>query len=182
MDRLSRAYIRLHHFGFPVRNPKATREFYETILGMPLTACWTEIVEEDFQRFWCMHMFFELMDGAVLGFTAFDRQEDIERYCSNVTPFVHVAIKVKSLDQDRIASLLNKHGFSIDKIFHGYCTSIYVTDPDGLCIEFTADSESHAEIFKTHRQSADSAFTAWMSGERRDNNSWRIPLEMHSRL
>lgn len=171
-------YQRLHHFGFPTRDAIATRSFYEDVLELPLVACWTEVMEEDGARFWGMHMYFQLSDGAVLGFTAFDRPFDQARYCQPVNQFVHVAIKVDRDQQEKIVRRLAQHEHAVETFFHGYCRSAYVRDPNGLVIEFTQDTDVKDDAFRRQRSQARSDFDGWVAGRREDNNPWREKIEI----
>ncbi|MFJ6900695.1 hypothetical protein [Streptomyces hokutonensis] len=56
---------------------------------------------------------------------------------------------------------------------HGYCGSLYITDSNGLLLEFTLDAprieESDAERRRTVRADLDS----WLKGDHTSNNTWR---------
>ena len=56
---------------------------------------------------------------------------------------------------------------------HGYCKSIYATDPDGLVVEFTADPPDADRIAAKQRASAHADLRRWMAGDRRVNNDIR---------
>ena len=57
---------------------------------------------------------------------------------------------------------------------HGYCVSLYVTDPDGLTLEFTADPENVAEISEWQRSNAHSELQRWLAGDHAPNNRLRV--------
>ena len=50
----------------------------------------------------------------------------------------HVALKVSPASQDEIAARLDAAARPYRVIDHGYCRSLYVTDPDGLSVESDA--------------------------------------------
>jgi len=56
---------------------------------------------------------------------------------------------------------------------HGYCTSLYITDPNGLLLEFTVDHPDVADIDEIRRESAHRDLARWLSGDHTSNNDWR---------
>jgi len=67
---------RLHHTAYVTKDLEATRAFYEDLIGLPLTATWSE-QDELFGavRTYC-HCFFGLADGSALAFFQFANKED----------------------------------------------------------------------------------------------------------
>jgi hypothetical protein len=58
-------------------------------------------------------------------------------------------------------------------IDHGYVRSIYVTDPDGLNLEFSVDPPNLREISERKRALAREELDRWVAGDRRPNNDLR---------
>ncbi len=56
---------------------------------------------------------------------------------------------------------------------HGYCRSVYVTDPNGLILEFTQDHPKVMEINATRRANAHAELKRWMAGDHTSNNTYR---------
>ena len=56
---------RLHHAAWVTRDQEATRQFYEDVVGLPMTACWSEKTPTG--REYC-HTFFEIGDGGAVVF------------------------------------------------------------------------------------------------------------------
>ena len=56
---------------------------------------------------------------------------------------------------------------------HGYCVSLYATDPDGLIIELTVDHPDVATINATRRASAHADLDRWLAGDHSSNNTYR---------
>jgi glyoxylase I family protein len=56
---------------------------------------------------------------------------------------------------------------------HGYCRSVYVTDPNGLILEFTLDSPRVDEINETRRADAHQSLARWLAGDHHSNNTYR---------
>ena len=55
---------------------------------------------------------------------------------------------------------------------HGYCRSVYVTDPNGLILEFTLDPPHVAEINKERRADARQSLKRWLAGDHHSNNTY----------
>jgi glyoxylase I family protein len=167
--------LRLHHNAYVVRDQRATRHFYEDVIGLPMVACWTER-DEVFggMRVYC-HTFFELADGGALAFFQFESPEDYERFGPQFrpTPFVHIALKTTAETQKAIADRLERAGCEHFVIDHGYCTSLYATDPDGLNLEFTVDDPRAEEIKVERMRTKDADLERWLRGDHSSNNNWR---------
>jgi len=73
---MSRLPSRLHHTAYVTKDLEATRAFYEDVIGLPLSATWSEtdhLFGKD--RTYC-HVFFDLADGSSLAFFQFADAED----------------------------------------------------------------------------------------------------------
>ena len=55
---------------------------------------------------------------------------------------------------------------------HGYCTSLYMSDPNGLILEFTVDHPEIDKITALQRESAHAELARWLSGDHSSNNDW----------
>ena len=64
-------------------------------------------------------------------------------------------------------------GVASRTIDHGYCTSLYVTDPDGLMVEFTRDVENADAINAHQRATAHASLARWVAGDTTPNNDVR---------
>ena len=135
---------RLHHTAYVTKDQEATRAFYEDILGFPLIATWSE-ADELFgaERVYC-HTFFGLADGSALAFFQFAKKEDQELFDPELlpSPFRHIALKVDADAQAELQRRLEAAAWAPEATFvleHGYCRSLYTTDPNGMVLEFTVD-------------------------------------------
>ena len=147
---------RLHHTAYVTNDLEATRKFYEEVIGLPLVATWCE-VDELFgaERTYC-HLFFGLGDGGALAFFKFAKPEDQQLFGPKMpsTPFHHIALNVDRETQEGIESRLAAAGYKPPQTFvleHGYCRSVYVTDPNGMIVEFTLDAPQAEKINATSR-------------------------------
>ena len=169
---------RLHHTAYVSKNLEATRRFYEDIIGLPLVATWCES-DELFgaERTYC-HLFFGLADGGALAFFQFANQRDQDLFGPKMpaTPFHHIALNVSADTQQAIESRLRAAGFKEPEIFvleHGYCRSLYCTDPDGMICEFTLDHPDAAKINAAQRVKAHAELKRWLDGDHVSNNTYR---------
>ena len=167
--------LRLHHNAYVVRDQRVTRRFYEDVIGLPMVACWTER-DEVFGglRVYC-HTFFQLADGGALAFFQFESPEEYEQFGPKArpTPFIHIALKTTAENQVAIADRLTKAGYENFVIDHGYCSSLYATDPDGLNLEFTVDDQRAERINAERMTTKDADLERWLRGDHSSNNNWR---------
>jgi glyoxylase I family protein len=168
---------RLHHHAFVTNDQEATRKFYEDIVGLPLVATWTEVehlMGGDEQEF--CHTMYELGDGGCLAFFQFANRQFSEQFAppSPFSLFRHLAMLVTAEQQDAIGARAEDAGLEVTMMAdHGYCKSLYLTDPNGLILEFTVDHPDVETIDAAQRESAHGDLARWLSGDHSSNNYWR---------
>jgi glyoxylase I family protein len=92
------------------------------------------------------------------------------------TPFHHIALAVDADTQAVLEARIAKAGITPPDTFvleHGYCRSVYVTDPNGLILEFTRDHPDVEEIARDRRADAHLALKRWLAGDHTSNNTYR---------
>jgi len=92
------------------------------------------------------------------------------------SPFHHIALNVDKETQQGIEQRLIAAGYKEPRMYvleHGYCRSVYVTDPNGLILEFTLDHPKVKEINETRRANAHADLKRWMAGDHTSNNTYR---------
>ncbi len=169
---------RLHHTAYVARDLEATRHFYEDIIGLPLIATWCE-VDQLFgaERVYC-HLFFGLADGSALAFFKFAKPEDQALFGPKMasSPFHHIALNVDSETQKGIEQRLAAAGYKEPHTYvleHGYCRSVYVTDPNDMILEFTDDAPEAVKVADERRARAHSELKRWIAGDHTSNNTYR---------
>jgi len=169
---------RLHHTAYVTKDMEATRKFYEDVIGLPLIATWSES-DELFGavRTYC-HCFFGLGDGGALAFFQFEKAEDQAQFGPQMpfSPFHHIALNVDAETQKGIEERLKAAGYTEPGSFvleHGYCRSVYATDPNGMIVEFTLDAPKADEINATRRGQAREELKKWLAGDHTSNNTYR---------
>jgi glyoxylase I family protein len=178
MEPRTKLPSRLHHTAYVTRDLEATRKFYEEVVGLPLEAAWCER-DELFgaERVYC-HLFFGLGDGGALAFFQFANAEDQAQFGPPMpfTPFHHIALNVDAQTQQGIERRLKAAGYTEPQTFvleHGYCRSLYATDPNGMIVEFTLDHPRVAEINAARRATARQDLARWLAGDHSSNNTYR---------
>jgi glyoxylase I family protein len=166
---------RIHHIAYVVRDQEATRHFYEDVLGLPLVATWSEVGPfpgfENPALEYC-HTFFELPDGSALSFFAF-ADDEVYRAMRNRNGIAHVALHVTEEVQEQMRARLEEAGYGARRIDHGYVQSLYVEDPDGLTVEFTAEPPEAAAVARWQRADAHATLARWLAGDHSPNNEFR---------
>jgi catechol 2,3-dioxygenase-like lactoylglutathione lyase family enzyme len=165
---------RLHHHAYVVADQEATRHFYEDVLGMPLVATWCEREHiRGKEREYC-HTFFSLADGSALAFFQFADADDYRELSASAPKSLnHVALAVDREGQDELARRLDTHTVPYRVVDHGYCRSLYISDPDGLAVEFTCDAVDAADINARRRVDAHTELSRWLQGDHTPNNDLR---------
>ncbi len=178
MTQLVPGPIRLHHHAFVTDDQEATRRFYEDVIGMPLVATWAESdVLFGAERTYC-HTFFALADGSALAFFQFANPDDQKLFQTdiNFTPFRHIALAVDQATQDAMKRRIAEAHYHEPDTFvldHGYCVSLYITDPNGLLLEFTVDHPDVEQINEERRRRAKEDLARWLGGDHTSNNAYR---------
>ena len=170
--------MRLHHNAYVTRDQEKTRQFYEGVIGMPLVATWCESDELFGKvRTYC-HTFFEMADGGALAFFQFEDPQDQEEFGPSMpaSPFHHIALAVNAQTQAAIEKRIAAAGIEPPNTYvleHGYCRSVYVTDPNGLILEFTLDHPEVDTIARDRRADARKELKRWLAGDHKSNNTYR---------
>lgn len=167
---------RLHHTAYVVSDLERTRWFYEDLIGLPLVAAHCEQAEfSGSLRSYC-HCFFSLADGGALAFFQFADKRDADSFMQPepTSPFYHVAFNCTEEAQDGIrrrldAAAYHRRSFTVD---HGYCKSFYVTDPDGMNIEFAVDSDQ-VDHKAPPFMNAHGELARWLAGDHTPSNALR---------
>ncbi|KOG85380.1 VOC family protein [Streptomyces varsoviensis] len=169
--------LRLHHNAWITDDQEANRHFYEDVLGLPLIAVWTEVNTLFGTERAYSHALYGLADGSALAFFQFADSEAQKEFRTDIndTPFRHIAFKVDHETQEAMHKRLTAADPDSDAhvIDHGFCVSLYVTDPNGLRLEFAVDHPDVAKIDEERRTTAHADLARWLSGDHTPNNNWR---------
>ena len=177
---LARAPERLHHHAYVVKDHEKNRQFFEDVLGIPLTATWCETHFNNWagrEVSFC-HTFYSLGDGGALAFFAF-ADEEVYRATQAAQPaeirnFDHISFKVDESTFEELSARVKAAGLGLRVTDHGFCKSLYTESPDGLIMEFTVDSPHADQIDAIRRADAHSELARWIAGDHRTNNDLRL--------
>ena len=169
---------RLHHTAYVTKDLEKTRAFYEDVIGLPLTATYCE-TDELFGklRVYC-HCFFGLADGSALAFFQFADPSDQAEFGPEIpsSPFHHIALSVDGAAQAELEARMRSAGYAEPAIYileHGYCRSLYITDPNGMILEFTVDEPDSMKQDADRRAAARDELKRWLDGDHSNNNPYR---------
>jgi catechol 2,3-dioxygenase-like lactoylglutathione lyase family enzyme len=130
-----------HHIALATRDVKANHEFYTGPMGFSLER--VEIGRSGDSGF-AKHLFYDTGNGEMIAFWDFhdpDLPADWSPAISTGAGLPiwanHIAFGAANLDDlARRRERLLDHGLDVMEIDHGWCTSIYVRDPNGILVEF----------------------------------------------
>jgi catechol 2,3-dioxygenase-like lactoylglutathione lyase family enzyme len=147
-----------HHVAIAARDLVATNRFYSEAMGF-------QLVKVDAIPFleggWARHLFYDTGNGEMLAIWDL-HNEQLPEFNPAISTglglpnFVnHIAFGASTLDDlDARKDRWLAHGHDVVKIDHGWCTSIYTDDPNGIMVEFccttrvfTADDHRQAQEF-----------------------------------
>lgn len=138
----------VHHVAFTTRDVEATYEFYTQKLGMRLLHAENHRLGDGYFR----HFFFGMGSGEAIAFFQLEGVGEESEYGTEISTGLglptwanHIAFRLDTLEElETMTKQMHDRGISdILRIDHGWCTSIYTLDPNGIMVEFcvTTDSE-----------------------------------------
>jgi catechol 2,3-dioxygenase-like lactoylglutathione lyase family enzyme len=155
----------IHHSAYLCRDAAETRDFYCDVLGMRMRAALA--IEKrpgtDIDMRY-LHLFFEMEDGNYIAF--FDLPDSVKpdyfRQKDGMQDY-HFAFELDSLAaQESFKERLEARGIPVrGPIDHGFITSIYFHDPNGLQLEFTVRAEAHEDILVDEEAKSAEIMARW---------------------
>ncbi len=155
----------MHHSAYLCRDARETRDFYCDVLGMRMRAALAiekrPGTDVDLRY---LHLFFEMADGNYIAF--FDLPDSVREsffYKKDSMQEYHFAFEVESrAELERFKERLEAHGLPVrGPIEHGFVTSIYFHDPNGLQLEFTQRTERHEAILADEEAKSAEVLARW---------------------
>ena len=155
----------IHHSAYLCRDAKETRDFYCDVLGMRMRATLAidkrPGTDEDLRY---MHLFFEMEDGNYIAF--FDLPDSVkEDYFKNKDGMqeYHFAFELENFKAQKFfKDKLESRGLTVrGPVDHGFVTSIYFHDPNGLQLEFTVRSDRHEVILAEEEAKSEEVLVRW---------------------
>ena len=135
-----------HHTALATRDLMATHKFYTEHTGFELV----KVVAGATEGGWAKHLFFEITHDEYIAFWEL-HDETIKASWSpaistgqGLPMWVnHLAFRASDLND--IAAKRDRwlqHGHDVMEIDHGWCTSIYTVDPNGILVEFCTTTKA----------------------------------------
>jgi catechol 2,3-dioxygenase-like lactoylglutathione lyase family enzyme len=137
-----------HHVAIATRDLGATHRFYTDVMGFELVKVEAAPSPEGG---WARHAFYDTGNGEC--FAVWDIHDDagvpadfnpsISRGLGLPSWTNHIAFDAPTLETlDAHQERWRGHGFDVLRIDHGWCTSIYIDDPNGIAVEFCCSTRA----------------------------------------
>ena len=130
-----------HHVAITTRDAEATHAFYTEVMGFDLVR---GEAAPSAEGGWARHLFYDTGNGECLavwdlhdnpGVPA-EFETSISRGLGLPSWTNHLAFAASSLDElTAMRERWRDHGYDVLQIDHGWCTSIYLDDPNGIAVE-----------------------------------------------
>jgi catechol 2,3-dioxygenase-like lactoylglutathione lyase family enzyme len=136
-----------HHIAIATNDLEATHRFYRDAMGFELVKAEVAPTPEGG---WARHLFYDTGDGTCLAIwdihddpaVPHDFDPSISRGLGLPTWTNHLAFDAPDLAAlDAAQERWLAHGHDVLRIDHGWCTSIYIDDPNGIAVEFCCTTE-----------------------------------------
>lgn len=129
-----------HHIAFASRDTTATHAFYTDVMGFELVKV---VVGATPEGGWAKHFFYDTGGGELIAFWELHSpaiepvKGDISKSLGLPAWVNHIAFDAPTLDDiRRISTHWLAKGHDVAEIDHGFCTSIYINDPNDILVEF----------------------------------------------
>ncbi|WP_185642784.1 VOC family protein [Burkholderia sp. Bp9140] len=172
---------RLHHHAIFTKDAEATRHFYEDILEMKLVMSLRDegdISPTSPTPF--LHIFFEMGDGSMLAFfeaVPLHHQPDYEYPALSIFDH-HLSVMVDDREaQTHFKNKLEREGYKVFEMDHGFCYSIYVDDPNGVHMEISCNSAEYEDHLVRAEQVSRRQLDAW-TVSRRENEGRELTKDV----
>ena len=155
----------VHHLAYRCRDAEQTRWFWEDVMKFPLAAAIAfDTVSGTENPCEYMHLFFQMGDGNFVAFFDEPNGASEDKFVKQDGFEKHVAFEVDSLDelltwQKRIQEV--GHTTCLSPLDHGFVSSVYAYDPNGIQVEVTCQNEKYAEILSAKSREVDCEMQRW---------------------
>ena len=134
------AGVSFHHLALATNDLEATHRFYTEVMGFDLVKT---VVAETLEGGWARHVFYDTHQGGLMAFWDL-HDESLPEFDASISRGLglpawtnHIAFNAATLDD--LVAMRNRwldHGEKVIEVDHGWCTSIYTNDPNGIMVEF----------------------------------------------
>jgi catechol 2,3-dioxygenase-like lactoylglutathione lyase family enzyme len=132
--------VSFHHLAIATKDLDATHRFYTEVMGFDLVKT---VVGGTMEGGWARHVFYDTHDGGLIAFWDI-HDETLPDFNPSISSGLglpvwtnHIAFDAPTLeDLATVRQRWQDHGQEVVEIDHGWCTSIYIGDPNGIMVEF----------------------------------------------
>jgi catechol 2,3-dioxygenase-like lactoylglutathione lyase family enzyme len=136
-----------HHTAFATRDIEATHAFYSQAMGFELVKVVAGPTEGSG---WAKHLFYEISKDEYIAFWDLHDDSLPAAWSPSISTgqglpiwVNHLAFRATDLaDIEARKQRLLAHGHTVSEIDHGWCTSIYSVDPNGILVEFCTTTKA----------------------------------------
>jgi catechol 2,3-dioxygenase-like lactoylglutathione lyase family enzyme len=136
-----------HHAAFATRDLQGTHRFYSEAMGFALAKVNISATENGG---WAKHLFYEISPDEYVAFWELHDDSIPSSWSPAISTGMglpiwvnHIAFRAADLgDIETRKQRLLDHGHVVSEIDHGWCTSIYAIDPNGILVEFCTTTQA----------------------------------------
>lgn len=147
-----------HHTAFATRDTQATHRFYTEAMGFTLAKVIAGPTENN--NGWAKHLFYEIGPDEFIAFWELHDDALPETWSPAISTSQglpiwvnHLAFRAADLaDIEARKQRLLDHGHTVSEIDHGWCTSIYAVDPNGILVEFCTTTQALTQADRDEAQ------------------------------
>ncbi|HYD47526.1 MAG TPA: VOC family protein [Terriglobales bacterium] len=145
-----------HHTAFATRDVEATHKFYTDAMGFELAKV---VCGPTPEGGWAKHLFYETGNDEYIAFwdlhdvTSNDWSPSISLGQGLPLWVNHLAFRARDVADIgvRLQRWLD-HGCEVHEVDHGWCTSIYTVDPNGILVEFCTTTRALTQADRNEAQ------------------------------
>ena len=133
-----------HHIAIATRDLEATHRFYTEAMGFELVK--VVVAPTESKAGWAKHAFYDTGGHGLIAFwdlhddTLPDFDPAISTGLGLPTWVNHIAFEASQDQLEGLVARWNDCGVDVVEVDHGFCRSIYAVDPNGVMVEWCADT------------------------------------------
>lgn len=139
-----------HHTAFATRDVQATHKFYTDAMGFELAKV---VCGPTPEGGWAKHLFYETGKDEYIAFWDLHGVKVDDSWSAAISTgqglpmwVNHLAFRANDLDDIEVRKRRwLSHGLAVHEVDHGWCTSIYTADPNGILVEFCTTTKAMTE-------------------------------------
>lgn len=145
-----------HHVALAVNDLQATHHFYTEVMGFELVKT-VVAPTDDPNGGWAKHVFYNTGGDGMIAFWELHDSRAPEGFDARISEGLglpawvnHLAFAATDMDEiNQRRETWNEHGIDVFEVDHGFCRSVYATDPSGILVEWCTDTRPYTEADKT---------------------------------